>query len=70
MEYITTKIDRKIARAKKGDLRGRTVAECLQQRRLILDYWLPELDDGYHILVHGDLSANNIIVDEHFDVKW
>jgi len=46
------------------------MAECLQQKHLILDYWLPELDDSYHILVHGDLSANNIIVDEHFDVKW
>ena len=45
------------------------MAECLEQKRLIQDYWLPQLDDAFHVLVHGDLSANNVIVDEHFDVK-
>ncbi|KAL9024041.1 MAG: hypothetical protein Q9196_006805 [Gyalolechia fulgens] len=68
-EYITTKIDRKLLRAEKGELRGGTVAECLEQKRLIQDYWLPQLDDAFHVLVHGDLSANNVIVDEHFNVK-
>lgn len=69
-EYIATKIDRKLFRAEKGELRGGTVAECLEQKRLIPDYWLPQLNDAFHVLVHGDLSANNVIINEHFDVKW
>ncbi|KAL8905760.1 MAG: hypothetical protein Q9207_002429 [Kuettlingeria erythrocarpa] len=63
------KIHRKLFRAEKGELGGGTVAECLEQKRLIQDYWLPQLDDAFHVLVHGDLSANNVIFDEHLDVK-
>ena len=69
-EYITKMIDRKIARAREKNLRGGTVSECLDQRSLTQEYWIPELDDASHVMVHGDLSANNIVVDEHLHVKW
>ncbi|KAF6811184.1 hypothetical protein CSOJ01_05863 [Colletotrichum sojae] len=68
-DWIKAKINRKIARAKAGTLPGGTVAECQQQMQLVQKYWIPELDDAPHILVHGDLSSNNVIVDDYCNVK-
>lgn len=30
---------------------------------------MPELDDAPHVLVHNDLSSNNVIVDNDFNVQ-
>lgn len=47
-----------------------TVAECEDQKNLVAEYWIPGLDTAPHVLVHGDLSGNNIIVaDDTFAVK-
>ncbi|KAH6623399.1 hypothetical protein F5144DRAFT_595576 [Chaetomium tenue] len=62
LEWITYKIDRKIARAESNQLCGGTVAECEHQKQLIPKYWMPGLDNAPHVLVHGDISGNNIIV--------
>ncbi|KAH6621341.1 hypothetical protein B0J18DRAFT_224216 [Chaetomium sp. MPI-SDFR-AT-0129] len=62
LEWITSKIDRKITRARSNKLRGGTVAECEDQKQLIPKYWMPDLDNAPHVLVHGDISENNIIV--------
>ncbi|KAK4189872.1 hypothetical protein QBC35DRAFT_379302 [Podospora australis] len=62
LEWITYKIDRKIARAKSNEPRGGTVTECEDQKQLIPKYWMPELDNAPHVLVHGDIAGNNIIV--------
>ncbi|KAK4150671.1 hypothetical protein C8A00DRAFT_36730 [Chaetomidium leptoderma] len=62
LEWITYKIDRKIARAESNELRGGTFIECKDQKQLIPKYWMPDLDNAPHVLVHGDISGNNIIV--------
>ncbi|KAB5570378.1 hypothetical protein GE09DRAFT_1171077 [Coniochaeta sp. 2T2.1] len=71
LNWITSKINRKIVRAKANTLPGGTVAECEDQKNLVAEYWIPELDTAPHVLVHGDLSGNNIIVadDDTFAVK-
>lgn len=43
--------------------------ECQEQRRLIEEYWLPELDSASHVFIHDDLSANNIMINKSFEVK-
>lgn len=63
LDWIESKIRRKITRAQEGCLPGGTVAECKRQMELIKSYWVPELDTAPHVLVHGDLSGNNVIVD-------
>lgn len=63
LDWIESKIHRKITRAQAGSLPGGTVAECKRQMELTKSYWIPELDTAPHVLVHGDLSGNNIIVD-------
>jgi hypothetical protein len=30
---------------------------------MVSEFWIPDLDDAPHVLLHGDLSGNNIIVD-------
>ncbi|KAK4132535.1 hypothetical protein BT67DRAFT_443733 [Trichocladium antarcticum] len=62
LEWITYKIDRKIARAQSNELHGGTVTECEDQKQLIPKYWMPDLNNAPHVLVHGDISGNNIIV--------
>ena len=32
-------------------------------------YLEPELDDSPHVLIHGDLRAENIVIDSDFNVK-
>ncbi|KAF6840012.1 hypothetical protein CMUS01_04061 [Colletotrichum musicola] len=68
-DWIKAKINRKIVRAKADTLPGGTVAECKQQMQIVQKYWIPELDDAPHVLVHGDLSSNNIVVGEDCNVK-
>jgi aminoglycoside phosphotransferase (APT) family kinase protein len=68
-DWITAKIRRKIIRAQNGTLPGGTVAECEHQLELVENYWVPELDNRPHVLVHGDLSGNNIIVDQDQSVR-
>ncbi|OBT74311.1 hypothetical protein VF21_06877 [Pseudogymnoascus sp. 05NY08] len=67
--YITTLINRKIKRAENNKLPGATVSECLDQQSLIEEFLIPDLDDTPCVLVHGDLTAENVIVDEDFNVK-
>ncbi|KAM3417083.1 hypothetical protein BST61_g8659 [Cercospora zeina] len=67
--WMTNKIDRKIARAERDDLPFGTKAQCEQQKSLMQRYWIPDLDDCPHVLVHGDLSSQNIIVDDDFAVR-
>lgn len=68
LEWMTTKIARKIARAQAGTYIG-SVAECEQQKDLIPKYWIPDLDAAPHVLVHGDLVENNIIVNDEGAVQ-
>jgi len=69
ISYIMTRINRKIARARDNRLPSATVDECLDQQSLITEYLLPSLDQAPCVLVHGDLTTENIIVDEEFNVK-
>ena len=68
LEWIMFKINRKISRAESDQLPGGTVAECHQQKQLIQDYWISDLDLAPYVLVHGDLSSNNVIIDEHQNI--
>ncbi|KAL4725663.1 hypothetical protein ACLX1H_007814 [Fusarium chlamydosporum] len=68
-KWIRDKIKRKRKRAKAGKLPGGTVADCDHQKELIDKYLMPELDSAPHVLVHGDLSPVNIIMDEKNNVK-
>ncbi|KAH7147325.1 hypothetical protein DER46DRAFT_579772 [Fusarium sp. MPI-SDFR-AT-0072] len=63
LDWIEHKIHRKITRAKQGTLPGGTVDECMRQMELIKSSWVPELDISPCVLIHGDLSGNNVIVD-------
>ena len=36
---------------------------------MVSEFWIPDLDDAPHVLVHGDLSGNNIIVDGNFNIQ-
>lgn len=62
-------MQRKLTRAKEGNYSGGGVQSCIKQMDLLEKYWIPHLDAAPRVLVHGDLSPNNIIVDEDFDVK-
>lgn len=68
LTWVRAKIRRKIDRARKGNLPGATVAECERQMELSEQYWVQELDAAPHVLVHGDLSSNSIIVDDAHSV--
>jgi aminoglycoside phosphotransferase (APT) family kinase protein len=68
LEWMTAKLNRRIARAQAGTYML-SVAACEQQRDLIPRYRIPEFDNAPHILVHGDLSANNIIVGDDNSVS-
>ncbi|KAI4853212.1 hypothetical protein E4T44_00983 [Aureobasidium sp. EXF-8845] len=61
--YVTQAVDRKIKRVLNGQLRTANLVDCLQQRSLIRRYLIPELDGSPWVMVHGDLSGTNIIVD-------
>jgi len=63
------KIQRKIERAEKGSYSGGNVQSCKKQMSLLERYWIPYLDKEPRVLVHGDLSANNIIMDQHSNLK-
>ncbi|OBT94441.1 hypothetical protein VE01_07189 [Pseudogymnoascus verrucosus] len=67
--HVTTLINRKIKRAENNKLPGAAVSECLDQQSLIAEYLIPDLDDPPCVLVHGDLTTENVIVDEDFNVK-
>lgn len=63
-DEITAKLQRKIKRAEKGQYAGGNAESCIKQLDLLEKYWIPELDTAPRVLVHGDLSANNVIVDK------
>lgn len=54
-----------MTRAKDGNYTGGDVESCNMQLSLVDRYCVPELDSAPRVLVHGDLSANNIILDEN-----
>ncbi|KAH0337199.1 hypothetical protein KCU81_g8173, partial [Aureobasidium melanogenum] len=66
---VTVKIQRKIERAEKGSYIGGNVESCKRQMSLLENYWIPHLDEAPRVLVHGDLSANNILVDQHSNLR-
>jgi hypothetical protein len=63
------KIQRKVIRARDGKYSGGGLQSCIKQMDLLEKYWVPDLDAAPRVLVYSDLSPNNIIVDEEFDVK-
>lgn len=67
--YVTRAIDRKIGRVLKGQLRTAKLEDCLRQRSLIRKYLIPELDSSPWVMVHGDLSGTNIIIDTKHDIS-
>ncbi|THV67006.1 hypothetical protein D6D27_10224, partial [Aureobasidium pullulans] len=60
---------RKIERAEKGSYSGSNVQSCKKQMSLLERYWIPHLNNEQRVLVHSDLSANNIIMDQHSNLK-
>lgn len=66
---MASRLDRKISRAKNDRLPGATVQECEHQKAMLPEFWIPALDNAPHVLVHGDLSANNIIVSDQLEVQ-
>ncbi|CRK38187.1 hypothetical protein BN1723_004413, partial [Verticillium longisporum] len=69
LNWVQSKIRRKIERARRDNLPGASVAECEKQLELTQKYWIQDLDTAPHVLVHGDLSNNNIIVDDSNTVR-
>lgn len=68
-DYMVTKIERKILRASKNQYLSGDEKSCVKQLKLLDKYWIPELDKAPFVLVHSDLSADNIIVDDQYDVQ-
>ncbi|OBT67922.1 hypothetical protein VE03_02584 [Pseudogymnoascus sp. 23342-1-I1] len=68
-EYVTSRINQKIERALSGKYAGGGVEGCHKQLDLLDEFWDPDLDTAPHVLVHGDLSVNNIIVNGNSDVE-
>lgn len=66
---MAAKIQRKIDRASNSQYRGGDMQSCVKQLELLDKYWIPELDNSPFVLVHGDLSANTIIVDSGNNVQ-
>ena len=59
---MNTKINRKSKRFRAGTLLGVSIEECEEQRCLADEYLPMESDTTNHVLVHGDLNGNNIIM--------
>lgn len=69
-EDFTRIINNKIHRVRNGLLPEITEQDCLEQKSLLSDVLIPELDDAPFAMDHGDLSPQNILVDSEYNVTW
>lgn len=67
--YVTKAIDRKIKRVLQGQLRTAKLVDCLRQRSLIRKYLISEMNSSPWVMVHGDLSGSNIIMDNEYNIS-
>jgi len=68
-QYIEAYIRRKIDRCLRNSYLDGDTESCYKQLDLLDKYWIPELDDAPFVLTHGDLSANNMIVDSQNNLE-
>lgn len=52
-----------------GKYAGRGIEGCRKQLDLLNEFWDLDLDTAPHVLIHGDLSDTNIIVNGNSDVE-
>jgi len=70
LDWIVGKIQRtRIARAGTGPLFDISREECEALLQRVSDFHLPHLDNAPYVLVHGDLHASNIIINEAMKVE-
>ena len=67
--FLLDAVDRKLRRIRKGQLRGVSVHDCLVQHELVhrIVHDVPEASS--FVISHEDLAAQNIIVDDEFNIK-
>lgn len=68
-DYINSKIDALIEAERTYLTEQQPKTDYAYLRRQAKRYIIPELEHAPHVLVHGDLSAANILVDDDFDVR-
>ena len=56
-------------RALGGKYAGGGVEGCRKQLDLLDEFWDSDLNTAPHVLIHGDLSDTNIIVNGNLDVE-
>lgn len=66
--FFTRIINHKIRRVRSGFLPEITEQDCFNQMNILSDVLLPELDDAPFVMDHGDLSAQNILIDSEHNV--
>ncbi|KAK2802082.1 hypothetical protein FQN51_004992 [Onygenales sp. PD_10] len=67
-EYFSRIIENKIRRVRNGLLPEISEQDCFDQRNILSDVLLPELDNAPFTMDHGDLSPQNILVDSELNV--
>ncbi|KAK2791821.1 hypothetical protein FQN52_004504 [Onygenales sp. PD_12] len=67
-EHFSRIIENKIRRVRNGLLPEISEQDCFDQRNILSDVLLPELDNAPFTMDHGDLSPQNILVDSELNV--
>ncbi|KAF2274411.1 uncharacterized protein EI97DRAFT_128266 [Westerdykella ornata] len=67
-QYFSRLMDNKLRRVRNGQLPELTEQDCFDQRDLLRQVILPELENAPFAIDHGDLAAQNIIVDSEYNI--
>jgi hypothetical protein len=67
-QYFSRLTENKLRRVRNGQLCGITEQDCFDQRDLLHHVLYPELEEAPFAMDHGDLAAQNIIVDSEYNI--
>ncbi|KAH8690196.1 kinase-like domain-containing protein [Talaromyces proteolyticus] len=68
LDFLTDAVDRKFIRVFRNQLPGISLEDCLALRASLPEVVHGELDDAPFLISHGDLSSNNILVDNDYNI--
>lgn len=68
LNHLMDMIDKKVVRVCRGGLPNIRITDCFIQRALLPKVIHQELNEASFFIAHGDLSAQNIIVDSQYNV--
>lgn len=69
-KYLIEIIDRKIVRARNGQMPELQIRDCFIQRALVSRVVHPALENSPFLISHEDLAPQKIIVDSEYSIKW